>query len=118
MSNHFGTKAFRQLRVRLLAGAAPAFYTGWLRARIIATPSWANFSEIRKVYKLAAMATELTGIKHTVDHEIPLRHERVCGLHVANNLRVVPYLVNASRGNYWCPEQIEMFSEPEQLRLI
>lgn len=117
----FGAKAFTRLRERILSGEAlPGFYRkgSWLVARIIATPKWADFAEIRKVYRHADDLTTLIGEEYSVDHIIPLRHPRVCGLHVANNLRVLPTLVNAGKGNYFCPEQMEMFLEPEQLRLI
>jgi 5-methylcytosine-specific restriction endonuclease McrA len=86
--------------------------------RIIATPPWVCFVEIRKVYKRAAELETLTGVPHQVDHIVPLNHPRVCGLHVHWNLRAIPAGPNMSKGNYWCPEQIELFDGPEQLRLI
>lgn len=119
----FGARACRTLRVRLLTlgrdSLPPSIAkSNWIVARIRATPPWACMCEIRKVYQLAADLTASTGIAHNVDHIVPLNHPRVCGLHVHWNLRVVPAAVNMSRGNYWCPEQIEMFDGPEQLRLI
>jgi hypothetical protein len=36
----------------------------------------------------------------SVDHHIwPLRHPRVCGLHIPKNLRIVPAMMNQSKGN-------------------
>lgn len=70
---------------------------------------WSDFTEIRKVYAEADRLTEETGIKHHVDHEIPLTHPRVCGLHVHFNLRPIPAGPNMSKNNNWCPEQLELF---------
>lgn len=86
--------------------------------RILATPPWADMRAIKQVYVRAAELTEHTGVEHNVDHIIPLNHPRVCGLHVAWNLRPIPAKPNMSKGNYWCPEQLEMFNHPEQLRLL
>ena len=85
--------------------------SNWIVARILATVPWADFDEIRKVYKEAARLTLETGIEHHVDHEIPLNHPRVCGLHVHFNLRPIPAKPNMSKSNYWCPEQLDMFAE-------
>ena len=120
---HFnGGRAWRAARVRLLTvpfSELPKWLrNGWTAARIIATPSWADMSQINKVYAEARRMTLRTGVKYTVDHIIPLRHGRVCGLHVANNLRVIPEKPNIGKGNYWCPEQEEMFEVPEQLTLF
>lgn len=119
----FGARACRALRVRLLThgrtSLPPSFASSnWIVARILATVPWADFNEIRAVYQEADRLTEATGVKHNVDHIVPLNHPRVCGLHVHWNLRAIPAAPNMSKGNYWCPEQIELFDGPEQLRLI
>jgi hypothetical protein len=41
----------------------------------------------------------LTGIKHHIDHVVPLRGKNVCGLHVWNNLAVIPMTDNLKKGN-------------------
>lgn len=110
----FGARACRALRVRLLTqgrdSLPPSFAaSNWIVARILATPLWADFDEIRKVYREAERLTLETGIKHHVDHEIPLNHPRVCGLHVHLNLRPIPAGPNMAKGNAWCPEQLELF---------
>lgn len=122
-SGSFGARACRALRVRLLtqgrASLPPSFAaSNWIVARIRATVPWADFNAIRAVYREADRLTALTGIKHHVDHEVPLNHPRVCGLHVAHNLRVIQAGHNMSKGNYWCPEQQDMFEDPEQLGLF
>lgn len=119
----FGARACRALRVRLLthgrASLPPSFAaSNWIVQRILATPTWACFDEIRAVYREADRLTLATGIKYNVDHIIPLNHPRVCGLHVAGNLRAIPAGPNMAKSNNWCPEQLEMFEGPEQLRLL
>lgn len=63
------------------------------------TPSWANMSKIAEFYTLANNLTKTTGIKHVVDHIVPLQGVYVSGLHVENNLQVITALANASKGN-------------------
>ena len=43
--------------------------------------------------------TSQTGIKHEVDHIIPLQSPFVCGLHVEYNLQVITAKMNRSKGN-------------------
>jgi hypothetical protein len=63
------------------------------------TPLWANKQAIKEQYTLAKTLTEQTGIKHHVDHIIPLRHPLVCGLHTETNLRVIPAWENIQKSN-------------------
>lgn len=67
--------------------------------KLQATPIWADLKAIDAVYAVAAYMTEITGIKHEVDHIIPLVNKDVCGLHVANNLQVIPRFDNRSKAN-------------------
>lgn len=62
---------------------------------------WANRLSIRDFYVLAQKLTYETGIPHEVDHVIPLQGKKVSGLHVENNLRVVPMTVNRSKHNHY-----------------
>jgi hypothetical protein len=71
-------------------------------SKINATPSWLTDKqhlEIKRFYLDATVATKTTGIKHHVDHVIPLRGRLVCGLHVPWNLMVVTATKNLSKGN-------------------
>lgn len=68
-------------------------------AKIQRTPVWADHDAIRAVYVQAKAMTDATGIVHHVDHEIPLRGKRVSGLHVENNLRVIPAIENIKKHN-------------------
>jgi len=60
--------------------------------KLNATPKWANLEEIEKIYKNCPKGFH-------VDHIIPLINDKVCGLHVENNLRTIPAEENISKGN-------------------
>ena len=68
-------------------------------ARNKATPCWADLEQIKCIYMLCAKVSEKTGVLHHVDHIIPLKGKNVCGLHVENNLRVIPAKMNLEKGN-------------------
>lgn len=118
----FGARACRRLRERILTEGWTALPKSWRKQwivqRVLATPPWVDMTEIRAVYNQAATLTDATGVKHTVDHIVPLNHPRICGLHVPWNMQPMPAGPNFSKGNYFCPEQMELFDQPEQLRLL
>ena len=64
-------------------------------------PSWANDFFIEEAYALAKLRTEMTGFPWEVDHIIPLQGELISGLHVENNLQVIPQSVNRVKSNKW-----------------
>jgi len=64
---------------------------------------WADQEAIAEFYKLRDKLTEKTGIPHHVDHVIPLKSQFVCGLHVHNNLRVIPAVENRKKHNRFVP---------------
>ena len=68
-------------------------------ARLNATPGWADLDQIKRIYEECAELTEKTGVPHHVDHIIPLQGDNVCGLHVENNLRIIPATDNIVKGN-------------------
>ena len=83
-------------------------FTAHYRAtKLRATPAWANEFFIDEAYHLAALRTKHTGIEWHVDHIVPLKSKRVCGLHVETNLRVVPARVNRVKSNRLWPDMPE-----------
>ena len=85
--------------------ALGAHYTAKRRAMLLrATPAWADRAAIEREYQSAFLRTWLTGEPCEVDHIVPLDNKLVCGLHVPANLRVVPRLVNRSKGNRSWPD--------------
>lgn len=79
---------------------AQAHHVGLRRSRKMqATPTWADLVAIKAIYKQAALLRKQTGIAWHVDHEIPLKHPLVCGLHNEFNLRVIPARENQSKSN-------------------
>ena len=62
-------------------------------------PKWYDEKKVLAVYTRAAKKTADTGIKHNVDHIIPLQSPIVSGLHWHKNLRVIPASQNAKKGN-------------------
>jgi aconitase A len=68
------------------------------------TPDWVSeddFFMIKESYSLAKLREKTTGIKWHVDHIIPLQGKTVSGLHVPNNLQVIPEAANCSKHNNW-----------------
>lgn len=67
-----------------------------------AKPSWLSAEDIRNmraVYEMASRLSSCLGVKHDVDHIIPLVSPVVCGLHVPWNLSAIPSSVNRSKSN-------------------
>jgi hypothetical protein len=64
-----------------------------------ATPKWVDHAAIKSIYMQCAEISKFTGIKHHVDHIIPIRSDLVCGLHVENNLQIIPAIDNHIKSN-------------------
>ena len=73
------------------------------RAKIV-TPLWADANAISGFYKRAKQVEAATGIKHHVDHIVPLNSPLVCGLHVESNLQVIPASENVLKRNLVWPD--------------
>jgi hypothetical protein len=72
-----------------------------------AMPAWANRKAIARIYREARRVTQETGVKHVVDHVIPLSGKYVCGLHVEGNLMVITHEENALKSNKFSDESLE-----------
>jgi hypothetical protein len=71
-------------------------------AKMQRTPSWLTEDDIwvmREAYKLAKLRTEMSGFSWHVDHILPLQGKEVSGLHVPENLQVIPWLDNLKKHN-------------------
>lgn len=69
-----------------------------------ARPSWVNPSDLSWFWQESKRVTAETGVQHSVDHIVPLRHPLVCGLHVPANLRIIPLKENQMKSNNVWPD--------------
>lgn len=67
-------------------------------AKLQATPVWADEKAISIIYRKAAILRSHGEDMH-VDHIIPLQGKTVCGLHVAENLIIIPAAENIRKRN-------------------
>ena len=68
------------------------------------TPQWLTKDDlwvIREAYALAALRTAMFGFSWEVDHIVPLQGKTVSGLHVPNNLQVIPRAENRAKWNHF-----------------
>ena len=72
-----------------------------------ALPVWANLPRIAEIYETAAWLTEQSGEPWHVDHIVPLQGKTVCGLHVENNLTLLPASENIAKSNRWWPDMFD-----------
>ena len=68
------------------------------------TPLWADKKLINIVYLDARNLTEATGIKHHVDHILPLNGATVSGLHVHYNMQILTEVENLKKANSFTVE--------------
>jgi hypothetical protein len=67
-----------------------------------AIPKWVDKDHmwlIKEAYELAQLRTKLFGFSWHVDHVIPLQGKTVSGLHVIENLQVIPGIENIIKKN-------------------
>jgi len=87
-----------RMRAEREADAPPSAY---FRYRSLATPRWltqAQHEEMRQMYRTAKLMGRGRR-RYSVDHIVPLRGLRVCGLHVPWNLEITPLRENQRKNN-------------------
>lgn len=70
-----------------------------------ALPAWQSPVELEAYYYMATKFLE----GYHVDHDIPLQGKLACGLHVLENLRLLPASENISKHNKFQPYSIDRF---------
>lgn len=64
-----------------------------------ATPAWVDTKAIDEIYIECQLRSLMTGTMYHVDHIVPIKSAKVCGLHVPWNLRVITAEENMKKGN-------------------
>ena len=80
-------------------------------AKIERTVPWAD------EYKIKAIYAQASDEQHHVDHIIPLQGEIVSGLHVHENLQILPADVNVQKGNRITREELDAIAEKDLLNV-
>lgn len=63
------------------------------------TPTWADLKKIEQIYAEAKVMSTMMEEPWHVDHVIPLRGKNVSGLHVHQNLQLLPGAENVRKSN-------------------
>ena len=87
-------------------GLKNLWWTNRKAQKLRASLDWGEFNELvlREAYDLAKLRSKATGIAWHVDHIVPLKSRRVCGLHVFSNLQVIPGAENFRKSNVVWPD--------------
>ena len=97
-----GKKACSPIHERIIAAKIGAGY--YQEHRNKQKPLWRDINKIKAIYDECERISKESGIKHHVDHIIPLRGKNVSGLHVHENLRIISAVENQSKKNKFLPE--------------
>lgn len=103
----------QKLRNLVLAGMPPKWLylhtrRRYVEQKILATPPWVSHKEMMALQVEKLRISEQSGIRHVLDHVVPLNHPMVCGLNVPWNIQVVPYWHNSRKSNNYSPDQLEL----------
>lgn len=71
-----------------------------------AKPSWNDDFAMRVTYRTAVVLGRIMKQQFHVDHIYPLQSKYMCGLHVHNNLQILPAAENMSKSNRRWPGQL------------
>lgn len=99
-------KVLSNEKSRMWAKLNPGLAAAKTRAREAAklqrTPQWLSAEDkavMERLYVEAARLTKATGVRHEVDHIVPLRGQTVSGLHVPANLQILTKTQNVKKRN-------------------
>lgn len=70
--------------------------------KLRATPKWLTSQQLQEIKDIYLLAKELQWLSEEpleVDHIIPLQGKNVCGLHVPENLQILPKSLNIKKFN-------------------
>ena len=94
----------KKLWIKNNLGLVLAYCAKRRAAKLQRTPSWLTEFDKLKIqcyYQVASMRSRESGQNWHVDHIIPLQGENVCGLHVPNNLQIIPAIENMRKNNHY-----------------
>lgn len=84
-------------------GAMRAIRFKRIAAEHRALPVWADLTAVKAIYEEAARLTRLTGVRHEVDHIVPIQSPLVCGLHISANMQILTKAENRQKSNHFTP---------------
>ena len=102
--NHDEAKAIYAERDRERRLTNPAFVAKQQarKERVLNRAPYDDKAEIAQVYANCKRMNEIFVNRiYEVDHIVPIQHDKVSGLHVACNLRIVEQKFNRSKSNYF-----------------
>lgn len=102
-----------RLRARIVAGEVIRWLErhprkSYIVAAVLSSPPWVDRAAMKALREEARRLTETSGVKHVLDHIVPLQHPSVCGLSVPWNLQIITYAQNAAKSNKWAPDQLTL----------
>lgn len=103
-TNRSKRNAYFALYSKMNKGKKAAVAAKRKAAKLAATPSWANQAYIALFYELARLESERIGVKVHVDHIVPLKSSKVCGLHCEHNLQLMVASANLKKSNRVWPD--------------
>lgn len=77
------------------------------KQQLLATPTWVDQREINKVRRECIRLNKTSITEYEIDHIDPLLSPLVCGLHVHNNLQILPKEENRLKSNKFKPYAID-----------
>lgn len=95
-------KIYNSLWVRANKGKNCTKAGNYRSRKLNATPPWLTEEDYRRIgteYELAQWTSSVMKSSYHVDHIVPLKGKKVCGLHVPWNLQVIPAITNIQKGN-------------------